>query len=534
MEPLSAKRSGWLVAVAAASLGLYLWLALRYPLVTSLSHPRASWVSLVSPTVLNLAAHLAVYLCLTLLYLAALWLLFPRAEATSAPSRRLVVFIFAAWLAGSVVLLFTSPAGESHDIFDYLFRGRMMVEYDANPLADVPDSFSITTPFSRYIAWRDNVDTYGPLWEGASAAVSAGVRLAASAAGWWNPSAPACPASPQSCRLLVIYVTAYRLLAILMVGLAGGLIGGIVGRNQPSFTALAMLAWLWNPLTLIASALGAHNDAVMLALVFLSWWLLQRRQLFGSLLVLILAAHVKLTALIWLPTCFLWILWRYGWRKALAAGLLAAASGLALSWLLYAPFGGWGSLPRMLYERATYFANSPWRILFTLLMRTWGWAGEAALRLTTRLPTWLAVGATLFIPLWVFNYRPWRRRGQPLDPLEAEQTLWRALAAVSLVFIFVGSFWFQHWYILWGLAPVVLLPAGFLARSFLPWLALAALSSNVFMDFYLSMTHQFITPLKKYALPVLIIWGTLLVLLAIRFYTSRAASLPSGSQQTAL
>jgi len=34
--------------------------------------------------------------------------------------------------------MFLAPAGESHDIFDYLFRGRMMTEYQANPLVDVP------------------------------------------------------------------------------------------------------------------------------------------------------------------------------------------------------------------------------------------------------------------------------------------------------------------------------------------------------------------------------------------------------------
>jgi Gpi18-like mannosyltransferase len=86
---------------------------------------------------------------------------------------------------------------------------------------------------------------------------------------------------------------------------------------------------------------------MMLVLVLLSWWLLQRRQSFLSIIILILAAHVKLTALIWLPAFAIWIVREWGWRRALQIGLTSAIIGLMLSWLLYAPFDGWQTL-RML------------------------------------------------------------------------------------------------------------------------------------------------------------------------------------------
>jgi hypothetical protein len=68
------------------------------------------------------------------------------------------------------VLLFAYP-GESLDIFDYTFRGRMLVEYGASPLAISPTPYS-DRPFYRFITWRGQVDTYGPLWEYASGSVA--------------------------------------------------------------------------------------------------------------------------------------------------------------------------------------------------------------------------------------------------------------------------------------------------------------------------------------------------------------------------
>jgi hypothetical protein len=403
-----------------------------------------------------------------------------------------------------------APAGESHDIFDYIFRGRMMTEYGANPLVDVPDDFKLSTPYTRYLAWRDNVDTYGPVWEASSATVAVSVRQVARWSGWWGESYPVCPRSPGSCRLLVLYITGYRLLAIFLAGLSGWLIYDIVKRKQPWLAPQALAAWLLSPMTLVATALGGHNDAVMLVLILLCWWLLQRQLLFLASLALILAAHVKLTALIWLPACLLWIAWRWGWRRALKIGLMSAVSGLVLSWLLYAPFGGWQSLPRMLHERSEYLANSVWRILKYLLMSVWGWPTENAHSLSVGLPNLLFAVGALLIPLWMFNFRPKRWRSAPIALEEAEMKLWHSLAAISVLYLLVGSFWFQHWYVLWALAPAALLPEGRLTRTVLPWLAFGALASNVALDFLLA-SENISPPIVRYILVVVIIWGPALI-----------------------
>ncbi|OGO33353.1 MAG: hypothetical protein A2Z16_10570 [Chloroflexi bacterium RBG_16_54_18] len=515
MEPLIFKRRGWLIAVAVASLGLYLSLALRYPLDYSLAFPRASWTSLVEPTELNAGLHITIYLCLTLLYLAGLHPLISDQRENRSPSRLQITFIFTAWIAFCIVLLFVAPAGESHDIFDYLFRGRMMTEYQANPLVEVPESLSLSTPFSRYLAWRKHVDTYGPIWETSSAVIALSVRQVTSWLGWWDDSFPVCPKSPESCRLLTVYITSYRLFAISLTGLSGWLIASIVRSSQAALIPLALVAWLWNPLTLIATAVGGHNDVLMLMLVLLSLWFLQRRYPSWAVVTLILAAHVKVTALIWLPAYALWIIWQFGWRNAIKIGLLTGASILVLSWLLYAPYGGWKTLPRMLEERSAFLANSIWQIVKYLLIEFRGWPARSAHQLSTGLPNWLFSVGMFLIPLWMFNFRPKRWRRTSVPPEEADQILWRVLGSIGVLYLLVGTFWFQHWYILWVITPAVLLPLGPLTQNVLPWLAFGALSSNVLMDFLYTSTAKDAQPIRNYVLAVLFIWTPVLLAFSI-------------------
>jgi hypothetical protein len=524
----SSREPLWLVLAGVASIGFYLLFAGRYPLGPSLSDPRASWTSMVGASWLSATIHLAIYLGLILLYLFLLSLLFSSHKENTTFPYQPIYMILVVWSVSSVVLMFAAPAGESHDVFDYIFRGRMMTEYQSNPLANVPAEFDLSTPYTRYLAWRKNVDTYGPLWEMASASVSGSVRQLAHWLGWWDDGQPTCPRSPESCRLLILYISGYRILAISLTGISGWLIASIVRRVKASLVPLALATWLLNPLTLIATAVGAHNDAVMLALVVFSWWLLQRQYPLLAVIALTLAAHVKLTALIWLPACAIWIGWRWGWKRALQIGLVSTAVGLVLSWLLYAPFDGWQTLPRMLKERSAYLANSPWRILKHMLIDQWDWSTKRAHQLTIGLSSLLFVLGALLTPLRQFGFRPtyWSRAS--IHDEEANSKLWHALSAISLLYLLVGSFWFQHWYVLWALAPAALLPGREFTRSILPWLTFGALFSNVAMDLLLNTVIQTSPAVVKYTLVVIMIWGPMLfatIVLALTRRTSKKTSL---------
>ncbi len=501
---------------ALAMVGLYILLAARYPLGPSLSNPRASWATLVEPTGWNLGFHLAIYLGLTVLYLGLLRLLSP--GESDQPARPLILIILLAWLASSGALMTAAPAGESHDIFDYLFRGRMMVEYQANPLAEMPHSYR-SKPFIRYVAWQKYVDTYGPVWEMSSAGVAKSVRHIATGLGWWEEDEAGCPDSPEACRLLMMYLAGYRLLAVGLTGLSGVLIWSMVSRYRPSLATLALAGWLLNPVTLISSAIGGHNDMVMLVLVLLSGWLLQREHLFLACLALALAAHVKLIALIWLPACAFWIIWRYGWVRGGKVGLASIVCALGLSWLLYLPFGGWQTLPRMFHERTLFLANSFWLIFKTTLINAWGWERARAHQWSVGLSGWLFVGGMFIMLFRLCNLRVKPTSSNPpdfsLSPEEADRKLWRALTFVSLFYLLIGSFWFQHWYTLWPLASGVLWLEQRINRVILSWLTFGVLSSNVGMNFLQATVLKTAPPMVNYIAAVAMIWGPVAIALLI-------------------
>jgi hypothetical protein len=489
-----------LAAIGTGLLSGYALLARLYPLRPSLYELRGAWTRLVDPTWQNAGRHIAIYLGLTLLYLAALRLLNSSQPVAMTPSssrltgRRVQIgLIYIIWLGCSLVALTIAPAGESRDIFDYLFRGRMMAEFGGNPLAEVPKSYS-STSFYRYLAWHSHVDTYGPLWELSSLGVSLVVRQAVDLLAPPLEAAPSCPKSLDSCSFLAATISGYRLLAILLVGLSGILIASMVNRSKPELVAAALAAWLWCPLTIIATAVGAHNDGVMILLLLLGVWLMQRQQPFGALIALILAAHIKLTAFIWLPVFAVWIVYRWGWSRLLQAGLTSVAVGLGVSWLLYAPFEGWGTLPRMLRERSLYHANSFWSALYLMLYKQWGWSKEIARRLTVDMPSVLFLFGASWLSWRLLRSRRGRLVGGSPAGGEADRPFWSALLSVSMLYLLVGSFWFQHWYVLWALAPAALLPGSAFTRTILPWLSFGALSANVLADFLAAIAPDLLSP----------------------------------------
>jgi hypothetical protein len=446
-------------------------LSLRAPYLLSsgLLHPLASWATLAGFSWRAGFALAGVYALLMGYYMLALRLAL-RIEPSHQQAALLV--IVGGWLLFSAVLLGAYP-GESLDIFDYLFRGRLQVVLGISPLATPPAAFQDQL-FYPYVNWTTYVDTYGPLWEYASGAVAAIVGSVSCD----------CPES------LANYILGYRLLAIGLAGLCGWLIYAISSRRSQRHAAAALLAWLWNPLLLTATAIGAHNDMLMLLLILATMQLFQRQHWLLGLLALALAAHVKITALLLLPTLGLWMARRCGWWRALRISSLVGALALVLSWLLYTPLGGWATLPRMLGERVRLIANSPAFVGYWALQTYWGWSESAAWRVMTQ-------GATLlfFVIAAVLLLRFWRATGARAEP--GDTLLWRGSIAMIMAFLIIGSFWFWHWHLLWALALAALLPASRLTGLVLPIYSVGALWLYIANDFLLRLWRPFtiITPM---------------------------------------
>jgi hypothetical protein len=84
-----------------------------------------------------------------------------------------------------------------------------------------------------------------------------------------------------------------------------------------------------------------------------------------------------------------------------------------------------------------------------------------------------------------------------------DSLLWRGCVAVALAYLLVGSFWFQHWYLLWVLAPAALLPDGRFTRSLLPAYCLGALWSDLANSFLLYLPMRPLTAPQVSAMSVI-------------------------------
>jgi len=363
----------------------------------------------------------------------------------------------------------------SVDLYDYMFRGRMLAQYQANTFVQAPVEFN-TDPLFWYVAWRKAVTAYGPLWEGMSWLTA---RLAGERPG----------------RLLYGQEAQYQALLHLMLAYKGLSALGFLGcgaaiwltlrRTAFAWRWLGLYLWLWNPLALWESLAAGHNDAWMAMLIVLAVGLLvpprenagTQRQgdtssrspdlpvslslCVAAFLVLTLGGLVKFLALMFGPLLLCAALRRMpGWRARLRLVLASGLACVATVVLAYAPFWvGWGTL-RNFGDRGALFTNSwlaalqapitldvihallPGRDLLALIS-----IGPPSEVISQAIAVSIGLGLLAFGVLWS-SWRAWRA---PEDV--AAHALW-----LLLWFLFLCNPWFQPWYLLWALALLAIQP----------------------------------------------------------------------------
>ena len=455
-----------LVWIGSATILLYASLAWLYPLWDGLHKPLHTWARLVRSDLVVGLVHGVIYVALMALYVLGLRLI-PKLKSDH---RHIMFGVIGVWVAASMAGVMSFP-GESLDIFDYIFRGRMVGLYERSPLNTTPFELQ-DKPFHSYVSWTKWVDAYGPIWEYASGGIGTLIQLGASKAELSVQSNNTCEAQPAVCTLLAKYVLAYRAFAMVCAGLCGALIYALVRRNSPEQATTALLAWLWNPLLIVVAAIGGHNETLVLLAVLLALWLMQRQHWLGGLLCLVAAAHIKLTCLIFLPPACLWLVLRLGWRATLLRVSVLAVLAVPLSWLLYAPLGGWETLPKNLYERSVFSANSVSNIIYWLLREFGGWQRYVAQGTVAR---YAPMTFALCAGAWLWRW--WRKQDT------SDAALWRALAAIATFYFLVGSYWFQYWYLLWLVALAALLPFTSWSTRLLPAYVLGGLLATHTLDF---------------------------------------------------
>jgi hypothetical protein len=429
------------------------------------------------------------------------------------------------WLTTIVsgcLYLFT-PAIFSGDIFSYASYGRLLSVHHVNPYVIPPSAFP-KDPTYQLVHWKDIVSIYGPVWLMISAVV--GVL-----------------ADPHP----MDYLVAFRLCAFAAHLLNIWLVTAILRTMGRSLRVIAMgtLLYAWNPLVLLESSLGGHNDVFMLTFLLLGLLLSARAERRGAtglrgtipaLVAFTLAALVKLTAIPIIVFLIVKLFWNSFevrgqaphlpytnvvmrpyraslTRQAQGAGLAPALAIMISAGIVlvgYAPFWlgynmrqivtGFTSQPTAQFQfNSILAAISVWKSAHGL---------PAYLALLKSRSAWDIITAIVIVLIFAAG-AIWMRR--------APTTRTVALATLGVLAAFLLLIpWFLSWYVTWlvGLAvvclPVTLNSDDRLARS-LVITALTFSASALLSYYYVSIAWYLPLYVTSYVLACLATFGIPLV-----------------------
>ncbi len=263
-----------------------------------------------------------------------------RQPAESGVHRQTRYLLWTGAVLAGLIFVFT-PAMLSHDILVYASYSRLLANYHANPYF-IPIAAFPHDPYVPLNYWAKPVAAYGPLW--------------LAVCGFFGFLV-----GPQS----IGYVLAFRLFALAAHLLNIWLVTKTLRAmgQSPRTITLGALLYGWNPLVLLESGLGGHNDVFMMTFLLLGVFLTVRAQQHATLtsprgylpplIALTLAALVKFTTL---PLIALFIVfialkaWRastsdaakvttvHDWKPALFAVVVSGITAGVIALAFYGPF----------------------------------------------------------------------------------------------------------------------------------------------------------------------------------------------------
>jgi hypothetical protein len=427
----------------------YLLVSVMRPLVGSLVYHTVFASLLLSTTFLGMVA----------LYLLAIALVVRR---RAGEARWWLYLLLGGALLFGVTLLF-QPRLFSDDVFTYIFSGRILTIYGADPLNTAPNQY----PTDPYLIWvlsgRTAPNIYGPLW----------ICIAALLAGISN--------------VPVFSLLLFKGLALLAHLVSCILIWSILGEVAPARRIPGTLLYAWNPLVVIELAGSGHNEGFLLVLLLLATWLYiryvrtQRSWLFLSMLVVFgLAISANLLALLLAPL-YLWFdlraersisraVWGFCIRLALmlvpevlialpfwrgASTFFAVTSAVDIQHFVHSPVGTLALPIRVLF---TFVANAEH---FPPLLDPIA-AADVTLRASA-----LFIFVLIYMHLFTkVRHAPGgvalplrKRRVEVLDVemhLPAFDVLFYSSGIAVFWYLILVSGWFWPWYLLWLLWIVAL------------------------------------------------------------------------------
>ncbi len=370
--------------------------------------------------------------------------------------RWLYILLGGALLFSLTLLL--QPMLFSDDVFTYIFSGRILTLYHANPFNTAPMQFP-ADPYLRWVvAGRDAPNLYGPLWYYVSS-------LLVSIGG-----------NHQVGTLLL-----FKGIAILSHLVNIVLVWSILGLIAPKRRALGTLLYAWNPLVLIELAGSGHSEGVLLFLLFLGTWLYVSQEdhwlrwvaflVFGLALSMNLIVALCIPLLLWFDVRsehaigraiggFCWrtvlvllpalMIWLPFWRGS--STFFALTSAIDMEHFIHSPIGTLVGPTRAFFRLIAYVLRFPPN-----------WDPISSADVTLR-------GSATFIFVLIYGNVFGRVRHAPSDSASVRSSpdvdeastragfdvLLYAWNVAVFAYLMLVSGWFWPWYLLWLLWIAVL------------------------------------------------------------------------------
>lgn len=405
------------------------------------------------------AALLMTIVALLAVYIWAINYASRRGRDTSVPvligKQGLLMIIVGALLFG-LTLLFQAKL-LSDDVFTYIFSGRILVVYGADPLNTAPTQY-IPDPYLQWvISGRSAPNIYGPLWLCISALL---VSFKANAA---------------------ITLLLFKSFDLLMHLFNCVLVWAILSKLAPTRRFLGTLLYAWNPLVLLELAGSGHSEGALLFLLLLTTWVIvQGTHIWGHIAVCILfgfAISINLIALVAAPL-YIWfdlrthkssmsLVWGCCWRvllmllPAMAISLpfwrgtstfFAITSAIDMAHFVHSPVGVLAFPLRAAFLGVDDFLHFP-SFLQPFL------SADITLRATATL-IFVLIYANLFTNVrqapTTFGGTRYSAKSDPEMTIPGIDVLLSSWGTAVFWYMILVSGWFWPWYMLWMLWAVVL------------------------------------------------------------------------------
>lgn len=326
-----------------------------------------------------------------------------------------VIFSFSVLFA--LTLSLTAPMF-SDDLDSYIFRGRMITEYNANPYYRVYDEFSHDPYYPQLrTTWSGTRVSYGPLF----------LSIAASF-------------SYFSFNSLSLNLVLLRTFSLILFILTCRLVFQITKSNK------ALFLYSWNPLMLLYLVLDSHNDVYMIFLFLVGVYLLSKSTNFLKIvlgwLFLVLSAMIKYFTIPLFPLMFLYLYKQGKVKNVKQVLVLGTLTVLVIVAAFYPYWQGFDIFTRVREVAGLDFrAASPGILLSAAILYPLGLNNPLYV---SRIVNYIAF--LILFPLLLYRFGKINAVG--------EKELWKYIFLIMTLFFSTVFNWFMPWY---GLIPIMAL-----------------------------------------------------------------------------